>query len=210
MLNERIIRDYSMVLYMEELNKTHNSKALFSQMDKRTSVLMIQLLDNKKNKQAMDLTGATVYAKVLKNDETTSTISCSVLDKEQGVIAIGLTEQCLVCLGQNLIELVVQDNTQQLYSPKISYTVTEGLYDENILISSQTEYPILLSLISSVQQLEKDFAVLNSSVTSNEEVRQANENKREQKMLEFNSNISDAIARVNEALSKLNSGAGGN
>ena len=36
MLNERIIRDYSTSVYMNDLNRTINSQALFNQKDVKT------------------------------------------------------------------------------------------------------------------------------------------------------------------------------
>lgn len=96
MLNERIIRDYSIIIYMNNMNKTVNSKAIFNQKDIRTAVLMLQLFNNKVDNLPINLNGCDVVAKVLKNDDTQSLIKCSVLDGDNGLVAIGFTEQALL------------------------------------------------------------------------------------------------------------------
>ena len=78
MLNERIIRDYSTSVYMNDLNRTINSQALFNQKDVKTAVLVVQLLNNKSEKVPIDLTGSNVMAKILENDNTKSVLYCSV------------------------------------------------------------------------------------------------------------------------------------
>ena len=134
MLNDRIMKSYSISLYIEEMNKIHKTKAVFNQADRKTSVIIVQLLNNKSAKLPIDLTGSKIVAKIKKNDETTSDILCSILDKENGYVAIGLTEQALLVLGDNIIELEIQCNSQILYTPKMSYTVVDNLFDEQELL----------------------------------------------------------------------------
>ena len=58
-------------------------------------------------------------------------------------MAVAFTEQTLLTIGVNTFELEIQSGNQVLYSPKIAYTVTDNLFDENELIMSQDEFPIL-------------------------------------------------------------------
>ena len=180
MLNERIIRGYSLSVYMNDLNRTINSKAIFNQKDVKTAVLIVQLLNNKTEKSPIDLTGTTVIAKVLKNDGTTSLIYCSVLNPTLGTVAVGFTEQTLLSIGENSFELEIQSGYQVVYSPKISYTVVDNLFDEEELLTSQDEFPVLNSLIYNVQLLEQELVNLDSIVNEGEEVRNSNEEQRKE------------------------------
>lgn len=178
MLNERIIKDYSLQLPVEDMNKVHKTKAIFNQGDRRTSVIIVQLVNNKRDKLAIDLTECTILAKIFKTDETTSTILCSILDRENGVVAIGMTEQALLTIGENLVELEIQSGNQILYSPKMSYAVVDNLFDTDELIVSQDEFPVLNGLINTVQDIERELLVLDETLDTNEEARKLEEQTR--------------------------------
>ena len=210
MLNERIIRGYSLSVYMNDLNRTINSKAIFNQKDVKTAVLIVQLLNNKTEKLPIDLTGTTVVAKVLKNDNTKSLIHCSVLDPISGTIAVGFTEQTLLTIGANSFELEIQSGYQIVYSPKISYTVVDNLFDEQELLTSQDEFPVLNSLIYNVQLLEQELINLDAIVDKGEEIRNSNEEQRKvnevQRGTEFDnikSTIQEKVNLINQKIEEI-------
>ena len=211
MLNERIIRDYSTSVYMNDLNRTINSQALFNQKDVKTAVLVVQLLNNKSEKAPIDLTGSNVMAKILKNDNTKSVLYCSVLSPELGTVAVAFTEQTLLTIGVNTFELEIQSENQVVYSPKIAYTVTDNLFDENELIMSQDEFPILNSLIHNVQLIEQELLNLDSIVNQSEQIREENENKRKNddvlRGTEFENiklTIQEKVNLINEKMEEVN------
>lgn len=212
MLNERIIRDYSVSIYIENLNKIHKTKAIFNQADRKSSVLIVQLLNNKNEKKPINVTGCTIVAKILKNDGTTSDILCAKLDEENGFIAVGLTEQALLTVGENIIELQIQYGNQLMHSPKMSYTVVDNLYDESELLRSQEEFPVLNSLILEVQELQKNLLNLNSLVNNSENERNTNESGRtaaeSNRELNFNNmkeNHEQKINEINKKVTEVNS-----
>ena len=204
MLNERIIRDYSLSVYMNSLDKTINSKAIFNQRDLRTAALVVQLLDNKKNKKPIDLTGTTVVAKILKNDDTKSTIYCTILEPELGTVAIGFTEQTLLTIGVNMFEFEIQAGHQILYSPKISYTVVDNLFDEDDLLPSQDEFPVLNTLIYNVQLLEQELLSLDSLVKESEQLRNSNEEQRKGNEVKRNEEFEGIKELINAKVSLIN------
>lgn len=210
MLNERIIRGYSLSVYMNDLNRTINSKAIFNQKDVKTAVLIIQLLNNKTEKSPIDLTGSTVVAKVLKNDGTKSLIYCSVLNPVLGTVAVGFTEQTLLTIGENSFELEIQSGYQVVYSPKIAYTVVDNLFDEEELLVSQDEFPVLNSLIYNVQLLEQELLNLDGIVKEEEELRNSNEEQRKtndvQRGTEFNNIkliIQEKVNLINQKIEEI-------
>lgn len=203
MFNDRIIKSYSISLYLKEMNKIHKTKAIFNQADRKTSIIIVQLLEDKSSKIPIDLTGSKVVAKIMKSDNTTSDILCSILDKENGYVAIGLTEQALLALGENIIELEVQCNSQILYTPKMSYTVVDNLYDESELIISQDEFPVLNSLIYNVQLLEQELVNLDTIVNEGEEIRKENEMQRKTEFENIKTTIDKKINLINQKIEEL-------
>ena len=204
MLNENIIKDYSISLYMEEMNKIHKTKALFNQKDSRTSVVIIQLLNNKNEKNPINLTGCKIVAKILKSDNTTSSILCSILDAENGYLALGMTEQALLVIGDNVFELEIQYENQILYSPKMSYTVVDNLYDESPLLVSQDEFPVLNSLIYNVQLLEKELVSLDAVIDNNEDIRSSNEELRKENEVDRIQNFENIKSTIEEKVNLIN------
>lgn len=162
MLNERIIRDYSMTLYIEELNKIHKSKAIFNINDKKTSIILIQLFDNKKEKNIINLTDSNVVGRIDKPDETNCTVLCNVLDKDNGVLAVGLNNAAINVLGECLLTLEVVSGDQTLVLPQISYTVTGKLFEDNV--GDSEKLPVLNALIARNTELEKKLLLLTKEV----------------------------------------------
>lgn len=173
MIKQELLRGQYVQVNMHKLNKTINSKAVFNQKDIKTATILCQLsLD-----APIDLTGCSVSAEILKPDETTVIQKAQIIDATTGMVAIGLTEQCLSAIGTVQCELVVQTENQVLYSPKISYVVVDNLFDTED-IESTDEFPILNVLIADVLKVQKELEVLETTMTANESTRELQESQR--------------------------------
>lgn len=176
MINQELLRTTALTIEMKNMRKKINSKAVFNQRDTKTAMLLCELrMDN----EPIDLTGCTISAEILKSDGKTVIQKGQIVDELNGVIAIGLTNQCLSSIGETSCEIVIQHDGQILYSPKISYIVVDNLFDTTE-IESTNEFPILNILIRDVQVLEQELANLDSMVNRNEESRQSKEATREE------------------------------
>ena len=103
----------------------------------------------------IDLTDCDTRVEILKPDNTKVIQNCEIIDEENGIVVIDLTSQCLSAIGEVVCELVIQSGTQVLYSPRITYTVVDNLFDEVDFVSTD-EYPILNQLIEKVKNVEKN------------------------------------------------------
>lgn len=153
-MNQNIIRNIIVDIDMKRVNRTINTKATFNQKDDRTAVLICRV----KMDGVMDITDCVVTAEILKPDMTTAIVKCQILDPINGVIAIGLTPQCLLVSGTVKCELNIQSDSQTLYSPVLLYTVVDNLFDISTdEVISTNEYPILKQLILEVENLKKEL-----------------------------------------------------
>ena len=115
MIKQELLRGKLVQVNMYNVNKTINSKAVFNQKDVKTAMLMCQL----KLDKALNLADCAVSAEILKPDDTKVVQKAQIIDAENGIVAVGLTEQCLSAIGVAQCELVIQSENQILYSPKI-------------------------------------------------------------------------------------------
>lgn len=174
MINQELLRTTALTVEMKNMKKKINSKAVFNQRDTKTAMLLCELrMDN----EPIVLTGCTISAEILKSDGKTVIQKGQIVDELNGVVAIGLTNQCLSSIGETSCEIVIQHDGQILYSPKISYIVVDNLFDTNI-IQSTDEYPILNILIAEVQKVQSDLSVLETVINANENTRNTNEEER--------------------------------
>ncbi|MGL5715727.1 MAG: BppU family phage baseplate upper protein [Paraclostridium sp.] len=202
MLKQDLLRGYIVQVNMKTLNRKLNTKAMFNQRDNKTAMLLFQLsLDG-----VMDLTSCKVMASVLKNDNTQVAIEGQIVDALQGIVAVGLSPQALACIGETLIELTVYYNEQELYSPTMSFIVTDNLFDE-IDVISEDDFQILRDLIRDVQGVENELDVLETTINTNEVLRQANENTREQQEITREQSVvkmrEDVDAKLGEVDTKI-------
>lgn len=175
MLKQNLFRGYSIDVNMKALNKKINTKAVFNQRDYKTAMLVFSFnMDG----EALDITDCKVMAKILKNDDNKVVLEAQILDAESGLVAVGLGEQALACVGQNIIELVVQYNDQQLYSPQMMYIVSDNLYDEDEIVSS-SDAQILRDLLRDVNTVERDLIAITNLVNTEEEKRKIQEENRQ-------------------------------
>ena len=213
MIRQELLRTTALTIEMKNMRKKINSKAVFNQRDIRTAMLLCEL---KMDNEPIELTGCTVSAEILKADGKTVIQKGQIVDESNGVVAIGLTEQCLSSIGEVTCEIVIQRDRQILYSPKISYIVVDNLFDAE-MIQSTDEFPILNSLIADVQNTQSDLAILETVINKNEEVRNTNEEERSinfakiedefKNIIDINSSkikeIDDKISEANEKIDEI-------
>lgn len=158
-MNNNIIRNVSVKVDMNRMNRIVNTRATFNQKDFKTAVILCELIMG----ENINLSNCIVRAEILKSDGTNVVTICQIIDEERGLVAIGLNEQCLSVIGEVRCELIIQSDNQTLYSPVLIYNVVDNLFDsENENIQSQNDYPILSQLISKIQNMEKRLEYLES------------------------------------------------
>lgn len=210
MIRQELLRGRIVQVDMYKLNRIINSKAVFNQKDVKTATLVCQLYMD----DILDLTDCAVSAEILKPDETTVVQKAQILDARNGIVAVGLTEQCLSAIGQVECELVVQTESQMLYSPKISYLVVDNLFDTEG-VESTDELPVLNVLIGEVLNMQKELGVLETIINDNESIRNTQEENRQlyiesiksdfKNMKDiFNEKIAEVDAKISEIDNMLN------
>ena len=176
-MNNNIIRNVTVTVDMNRMNRVVNTRAVFNQRDVKTAVILCNIDMG----GLVNLSNCTVKADILKPDGTKVVTLCQILDEEKGLVAIGLNNQCLSAIGEVRCELSIQSETQILYSPVLIYNVVDNLFDlENEEITSQNDYPILSQLISLVQNIETELEGLELVIQTNELDRNNNEEIRKQ------------------------------
>ena len=176
-MNNNIIRNVTVTVDMNRMNRVVNTRAVFNQRDVKTAVILCNIDMG----GLVNLSNCTVKADILKPDGTNVVTLCQILDEEKGLVAIGLNDQCLSAIGEVRCELSIQSETQTLYSPVLVYNVVDNLFDlENEEITSQNDYPILSQLISLVQNIETELEALEIVIQTNELDRNNNEEIRKQ------------------------------
>lgn len=176
-MNNNIIRNVTVTVDMNRMNRVVNTRAVFNQRDVKTAVILCNIDMG----GLVNLSNCTVKADILKPDGTNVVTLCQILDEEKGLVAIGLNNQCLSAIGEVRCELSIQSETQILYSPVLIYNVVDNLFDlENEEITSQNDYPILSQLISLVQNIETELEALELVIQTNELDRNNNEEVRKQ------------------------------
>ena len=176
-MNNNIIRNVTVTVDMNRMNRVVNTRAVFNQRDANTAVILCNINMG----GLVNLSNCTVKADILKPDGTKVVTLCQILDEEKGLVAIGLNDQCLSAIGEVRCELSIQSESQTLYSPVLVYNVVDNLFDlENEEITSQNDYPILSQLISLVQNIETELEALEIVIQTNELDRNNNEEIRKQ------------------------------
>lgn len=214
-MNNNIIRNVTVTVDMNRMNRVVNTRAAFNQRDVKTAVILCNIDMG----GLVNLSNCTVKAEILKPDGTNVVTLCQILDEEKGLVAIGLNEQCLSAIGEVRCELSIQSETQTLYSPVLVYNVVDNLFDlENEEITSQNDYPILSQLISLVQNIETELEALESVIQTNELDRNNNEETRKQNeilrqeylekiksdIIEINDIFEDKIQLISSELERIN------
>lgn len=214
-MNNNIIRNVTVTVDMNRMNRVVNTRAVFNQRDVKTAVILCNLNMG----GAINLSNCTVKADILKPDGTNVVTLCQILDEENGLVAVGLNNQCLSAIGEVRCELSIQSESQVLYSPVLIYNVVDNLFDlDNEVITSQNEYPVLSQLIVQVQNVENDLEALELIIetneldrNSNEEIRKNNEQLRQEylekvkeDLIEINDIFEDKIQIISSEIDRLN------
>lgn len=214
-MNNNIIRNVTVTVDMNRMNRVVNTRAVFNQRDVKTAVILCNLNMG----GAINLSNCTVKADILKPDGTNVVTLCQILDEENGLVAVGLNDQCLSAIGEVRCELSIQSESQVLYSPVLIYNVVDNLFDlDNEVITSQNEYPVLSQLIVQVQNVENDLEALELIIetneldrNSNEEIRKNNEQLRQEylekvkeDLIEINDIFEDKIQIISSEIDRLN------
>lgn len=214
-MNNNIIRNVSVKVDMNRMNRIINTRATFNQRDVNTAVILCNLDMG----GSVNLSNCIVRAEILKPDGTKVITLCQILDEENGLVAVGLNNQCLSVVGEVRCELIVQSESQVLYSPVLIYNVVDNLFDlDNEVITSQNEYPVLSQLIVQVQNVENDLEDLEKIIetneldrNNNEEIRKNNEQIRQEylekikkDLIEINDIFEDKIQIISSEIDRLN------
>lgn len=151
----------------------------------------------------IDLTNTFVTINIKESNENVYSLSCEILDRENGIIAINLPHSLNDEVGVNIFEIVIRNSDDSVFvSPLLKYRVVAGVGTGDIP-KEEPKLLILDSLISKVHKLDIDFQdgirrvsqlELSESIrVSNENERISNENNRQEV---FNSTID----RINTAI----------
>ena len=208
-MNQNILRRVNVSVDMKRINRVVNTRATFNQRDVKTAVLLCNLSMD----EPLKLSECTVTADVLKPDGTEVVVLCQILDEEKGVVAVGLTNQCLMVPGEVRCELTVRSNTQTLYSPVLIYNVNDNLFDmDDEDLTSLDEYPVLTQLISEVQTIQQTLYALEVLIQtneadrdSNENIRQENEDARQRYITQVKEQFSQMVKTFDEKVALVNS-----
>lgn len=196
-MNNNIIRNVTVTVDMNRMNRVVNTRAVFNQRDVKTAVILCNIDMG----GLVNLSNCTVKADILKPDGTNVVTLCQILDEEKGLVAIGLNNQCLSAIGEVRCELSIQSESQTLYSPVLVYNVVDNLFDlENEEITSQNDYPILSQLISLVQNIETELEGLELVIQTNELDRNNSEKIRKQNEIlrqEYYEQVKNDIENMN-------------
>ena len=151
----------------------------------------------------IDLTNTFVTINIKESNKSVYSLSCEILDRENGIISINLPHSLNDEVGVNIFEIVIRNSDDSVFvSPLLKYRVVAGVGTGDIP-KEEPKLLILDSLISKVHKLDIDFQdgirrvsqlELSESIrVSNENERISNENNRQEV---FNSTID----RINTAI----------
>lgn len=157
------IKSYDIsVDFKRQTGETLPCTVTFSQGDIGTSFITVNLLNDGK---LFNLTGYVVIVNVTKKDRTRVVTESEIIDIENGKIEIPVSQEML-SVGMNHLEIMLTKEGTQMVSPVIPYRVVKTLLDgSDTEIPTQSEYPILLSLIKDVQDIKKSYESVDINST---------------------------------------------
>lgn len=118
-----IYRVYKYDLDFMAMNKTHNTKAKFTDEDHNTSVIVINCL---KGGNPINLENCKVDALILDANKEKHLKETLITNLDTAEVTIGIEESMLV-VGTNLLQLRIRHNEQVLYSPLMTYEVYDAM-----------------------------------------------------------------------------------
>lgn len=152
-------------IILDECESSKAIECIMKQGDLNSRFIIAQLVKNQIPKVIPD--GASVQVFVLKPDDTEVYAYCEVLDKEDGIIKIPLTQQALALAGDIYFEVLISwtVNTVQhkLSYPLVKVPVSDSIWDNNV-IESQPEFSALIEALAKVEALEKRILYMETII----------------------------------------------
>lgn len=134
-----------------------DSKAIFMQGDRESSVINANIIQNGK---PFDLTGYTVSMNIKENSNELETYICEIEDAVKGIVKIALPARYVDETGMCMFELCLQKNNRILLSQTYSYKVLQSLGEGRL--GTETQMTALQQLI---QQVQNQHTELNNITT---------------------------------------------
>ena len=141
-----------------------DSKAVFMQGDRESSVINARVIQNGK---PFDLTGYIVYMNIKENSNELETYICEIEDAVKGIVKIALPARYVDETGMCMFELCLQKGNKIILSQTYSYTVLQSLGEGNY--GTDTQMTALQQLIQQVQNQHSEL----DNITSELEVTQS-------------------------------------
>lgn len=154
--------------FFKQTGEMLSNSATFSQGDIGTSFIEVTLLNNDK---AINLTGYTITINVTRKDRTRVVTTSEVLDIENGIIEIPISVEMLRA-GVNQLEIILSKSGTHLVSPVIPYRVVKTMLDtsSDLEVMGQSEYPVLLQLVSDVEKLKTSYDAIQIGANDIEDI----------------------------------------
>ena len=134
-----------------------DSKAIFMQGDRESSVINANIIQNGK---PFDLTGYTVSMNIKENSNELETYICEIEDAVKGIVKIALPARYVDEAGMCMFELCLQKNNRIWLSQTYSYKVLQSLGEGRL--GTETQMTALQQLI---QQVQNQHTELNNITT---------------------------------------------
>lgn len=141
-----------------------DSKAVFMQGDRESSVINARVIQNGK---PFDLTGYIVYMNIKENSNELETYICEIEDVVKGIVKIALPARYVDETGMCMFELCLQKGNKIILSQTYSYTVLQSLGEGNY--GTDTQMTALQQLIQQVQNQHTEL----DNITTELEVTQS-------------------------------------
>ena len=141
-----------------------DSKAVFMQGDRESSVINARVIQNGK---PFDLTGYIVYMNIKENSNELETYICEIEDAVKGIVKIALPARYVDESGMCTFELCLQKGNKIILSQTYSYTVLQSLGEGNY--GTDTQMTALQQLIQQVQNQHTEL----DNITTELEVTQS-------------------------------------
>ena len=159
------LRRYSFNVDLSTLmGKVIDSKAVFMQGDRESSVINANIIQNGR---PFNLNGYTVSMNIKENSNELETYICEIEDATRGIVKIALPAKYVDEAGICMFELCLQKNNRILLSQTYSYTVLQSLGEGKL--GTETQMTALQQLIQQVQNQHTEL----QNITTELEVTQS-------------------------------------
>ena len=159
------LRRYSFNVDLSNLmGKVIDSKAVFMQGDRESSVINANIIQNGR---PFNLNGYTVSINIKENSNELETYICEIEDATRGIVKIALPAKYVDEAGICMFELCLQKNNRILLSQTYSYTVLQSLGEGKL--GTETQMTALQQLIQQVQNQHTEL----QNITTELEVTQS-------------------------------------